>query len=56
MQSITLIVIFEIWLQTLVHQNAFYLLHIELIFVSNQLYKRHLIKRVYIINCTTEVP
>jgi hypothetical protein len=56
MKSIPVVVVFEIWLQTLVRQNTLYLLHLELIFAPNQLDERHLVERVDIIYCTAEVP
>lgn len=56
MESIALVAVLEICLQTLVHQHTLYLLHVELILVPNQLDKRHLIERVDVIDCTAEVP
>ena len=56
MKGVALVAVLEICLQTLVHQDALYLLQVELILVANQLDERHLVERVGVIDCAAEVP
>ena len=56
MKGVALVAVLEICLQTLVHQDALYLLQVELILVANQLDERHLVERVDVIDCAAEVP
>lgn len=55
MQSVSLVIVFEIRLKPLILKYIVYLNQIKPIFVANQLNKRYLIERVDVIDSTSKI-